>query len=119
MAEKIAVMEEGAIRQVDTPRALYESPNTRFVADFIGRMNILPMNPITDVHGKTCIDISGLGRMDCADVPQTDAAYIAVRPEKLLLGDWVEAEGFEATVDGLSYYGGQTVLYYAPSGAHR
>ncbi|WOV90975.1 MAG: ABC transporter ATP-binding protein [Candidatus Zeuxoniibacter abyssi] len=111
MAEKIAVMEEGAIRQVDTPRALYESPNTRFVADFIGRMNILPMNPITDVHGKTCIDISGLGRMDCADVPQTDAAYIAVRPEKLLLGDWVEAEGFEATVDGLSYYGGQTVLY--------
>ena len=40
MADRIAVMENGVVRQVAPPGELYESPNCRFVADFIGRMNL-------------------------------------------------------------------------------
>ena len=42
MAQRVAVMRRGKIVQLDTPRNLYEAPRDRFVADFVGRMNILP-----------------------------------------------------------------------------
>lgn len=44
MASRIAVMSEGRIVQVGEPRDLYENPATRFVADFIGNVNVLDGN---------------------------------------------------------------------------
>jgi len=41
MADRIAVMDRGCIVQVGTPREIYESPGTRFVAEFVGKINIL------------------------------------------------------------------------------
>ena len=40
MANRIAVMETGEVRQMAAPSELYEYPNCRFVADFIGKMNL-------------------------------------------------------------------------------
>jgi putative spermidine/putrescine transport system ATP-binding protein len=42
IADRIAVMKEGILQQVDTPAALYARPQTLFVADFIGAMNLIP-----------------------------------------------------------------------------
>ena len=119
MAERIAVMEHGVIYQVDTPQVLYESPKTRFVADFIGRMNILPMRITTNNGGSTQVDIDGLGIIEIAATPPVKSAFIAIRPEKLSMGEVekaTETKGFEAVVDGLSYYGGQTMLYLRATG---
>ena len=62
MAERVAVMESGGIRQLDTPRNLYEAPSSRFVADFVGRMNILPARAAGD--GRYAVD--GLGEIAAA-----------------------------------------------------
>ncbi len=42
MADRIVVMNQGGIDQVGTPREIYETPATPFVADFIGKVNVLP-----------------------------------------------------------------------------
>jgi putative spermidine/putrescine transport system ATP-binding protein len=42
MSDRIAVMDGGGIRQIDTPQAIYHHPATRFVAEFMGEANILP-----------------------------------------------------------------------------
>ena len=41
MAARIAVMNEGGILQVGAPSEIYETPTTRFVADFIGNVNLI------------------------------------------------------------------------------
>jgi ABC-type Fe3+/spermidine/putrescine transport system ATPase subunit len=43
LADRIAVMRSGRLHQVGTPQALYESPADRFVAEFVGRANTLPV----------------------------------------------------------------------------
>jgi putative spermidine/putrescine transport system ATP-binding protein len=42
IADRIAVMKDGVLQQVDTPETLYARPATLFVADFIGTMNLIP-----------------------------------------------------------------------------
>ncbi len=42
MADRIVVMHAGRIEQVGTPREIYEAPATPFVADFVGKINVLP-----------------------------------------------------------------------------
>lgn len=42
MSDRIAVMGAGSIRQIGTPRDIYDRPAERFVADFIGDTNFLP-----------------------------------------------------------------------------
>ncbi len=79
MAERVAVMEHGRIRQLDTPRNLYEVPQNRFVADFVGRMNIFPVGPI-NVDGKNRrYAVEGLGEIAAAD-ENPAAAFLAIRP---------------------------------------
>lgn len=114
MAERIAVMESGKIRQLDTPRNLYESPGSRFVADFIGRMNIFPARRT----GAGVYMAEGLGEVRAAeDMP--DARFAAVRPAYLsVFGDGESGgeNGFAAEVDGVSYYGGETVILLKAAG---
>jgi len=64
MSDRIAVMRDGLVLQVGAPKAIYDNPNSRFVADFIGEANLVP--------GKI------LGR--------NDALTVAVRPERVTLG---------------------------------
>ncbi|MGI9296664.1 MAG: ABC transporter ATP-binding protein [Gammaproteobacteria bacterium] len=112
MAERIAVMDDGKIMQLDTPRNLYERPANRFVADFIGRMNILPARRLRE----KIYAAEGLGEVFAAeDNPR--AKYVAVRPayirvadEKTAPQDAKPANIFSVTVEGVSYYGGETVL---------
>jgi iron(III) transport system ATP-binding protein len=50
MADRIVVMKEGAIEQLGTPAEIYGSPATPFVADFVGKTNLLPARPVDGGH---------------------------------------------------------------------
>jgi putative spermidine/putrescine transport system ATP-binding protein len=89
MSDRIAVINQGRIAQIDRPRALYESPASRFVAAFIGEAVLLPVE-LRD-RAAWCagcrlqgVTVADLGR----------AQYLVLRPEKLDLlpaaagGDW-------------------------------
>ncbi len=81
MADRIAVLRNGRLAQVGTPAELYEHPQTRFVADFIGEMNFL--EGVARDHG---VEVPGAGVLrGTADKP--GGTIIAVRPERVRLSD--------------------------------
>ena len=109
MANRIAVMESGKVRQVAGPAELYEFPNCRFVADFIGKMNLFE-GRVTGLAGnQITVRVAGLGEVT---LPAVDGAEgevgIAVRPEKLRLGRDDPGTGriaFRGRVTEVAYYG--------------
>jgi spermidine/putrescine ABC transporter ATP-binding subunit len=85
MSDRIAVMNGGRIEQIDTPGRLYEEPATRFVADFIGESNIIPLlaGPVT-TDGRVDSRIGQLLVRQNGPAGQLQPAMeLIVRPEKL------------------------------------
>jgi spermidine/putrescine transport system ATP-binding protein len=62
MSDRIAVMFEGSIAQLDDPETLYRRPSSRRVAEFIGMMNFLPAQ-VTEAGGRIEAEVAGLGRV--------------------------------------------------------
>ncbi len=86
MADRIAVMSAGKVAQVATPAEIYEAPNSRFVAGFIGDVNILDGNVVSAQPGlaEIAVDNAFTLRTATADAPAVGSrAGFAIRPEKL------------------------------------
>ncbi len=85
MATRIAVMSQGSILQVGTPSEIYELPNCRFVADFIGDINLIE-GTVADVTGNYCGILTVHSKLHVA-LPVTEkhgtAVVLAIRPEKI------------------------------------
>jgi putative spermidine/putrescine transport system ATP-binding protein len=83
IADRIAVMKDGVLQQVDTPAALYTRPQTLFVADFIGTMNLISAAPLPGGAGLA----AGPWRfpMPAGRLPEDAAVTLAVRPEDLVI----------------------------------
>jgi len=83
MSDRIAVMHEGRVDQVGTPREIYEGPATLFVADFLGVANVMDVEVVTS-DGTGCRLRVGERelRAEC-DFVGTGAAAAVVRPERL------------------------------------
>jgi len=95
MSDRIAVMNEGHLLQVDTPEKIYEHPSNRFVANFIGETNFI--DAIADsISGDTLFlkfkDALAIPAPTTSDVKVGDKVVLAVRPEKLSLTN-EQAEG--------------------------
>ena len=80
MSDRIAVINEGRIQQLDSPRALYERPVNRFVAEFIGESTVLKVTvgPARD----TCMCAGQVLRLAHA-ASREGAALLMLRPERL------------------------------------
>jgi spermidine/putrescine ABC transporter ATP-binding subunit len=89
LSDRVAVMSHGKALQIDSGTKIYETPNCREVAEFIGTMNLFPgvMGEVTQGHAR--IEAGPLGRFDvpvATDAPAHGAAVsVAVRPEKIHL----------------------------------
>ncbi len=110
MASRIAVMDKGAVQQIATPSELYEQPTTRFVADFIGKVNLIDAKVLSATAKAITCEAKGLGKMS---VPTNkscgDTVAIAVRPEKLKLSVSKPADAKLLAIAGkvrdVAYYG--------------
>jgi len=123
MADRIGVMDEGVLLQVDMPSELYETPNSRFVADFIGNVNLMDGIVIDDQPSSVTIECA-----DCSHYVGHGitghlglAVSVAVRPEKIYLSQ-DEPPGPHNRVQGvvkeMSYFGSYSVYFLdLPSGA--
>ena len=86
VSDEIVVMRNAAIAQMGTPRQLYDAPNDRFVADFIGEANLLSCE-IVSVDGEMAtVEIEGYRHSLPARGLSPGAATIAVRPSRLVIG---------------------------------
>jgi putrescine transport system ATP-binding protein len=119
MASRIAVMSEGRILQVGAPADIYETPATRFVADFIGNVNLMDGHLAEDAADHCVIDCGGVshfvghGITGSLGMPVT----VALRPEKIHLGRHEPAGGdgvhnrAKGIVKEMSYFGHFTVYH--------
>jgi len=88
MGERICVLKDGVIQQVDTPVALYQRPANAFVAGFIGspEMNIVP-GELTTTDGSAAVKVGGrvlpLSRAAAAPSVRTGAVKLGLRPEHI------------------------------------
>jgi putrescine transport system ATP-binding protein len=124
MSSRIGVMEEGRIRQIGVPHDVYEFPNSRFVAEFVGTINIFEGVVVEDEPDHVLIDSETAGCQlyvtHSAAVPVGAQVAVAVRPEKVMIsttqppGNRNYAKG---TVRDIAYLG-DISIYYAelPSG---
>ena len=105
MADRLVVMEGGRVRQIGTPRELYDAPKDAFVADFVGRCNIISGRRESETQFRTD---SGLSLpVDSAIDECKDATAFALRPERITLQAG-SADGIRGQLKAVTYMGAQT-----------
>lgn len=89
MSSRIAVMDAGRIVQVGTPAEIYEHPRSRFVAGFIGLVNLLEGRVEGSADGLITVRSDALPAplavADAGDWARGSAVAVAVRPEKIVI----------------------------------
>ncbi|MDU0308465.1 ABC transporter ATP-binding protein [Rhizobium sp. 10PS4] len=118
MADRIAVMSHGKVVQVATPAEIYEAPNSRFVADFIGDVNIFDGKVASSGDGTVEIAIDGgfSVRVAASETPSAGSAVgFAIRPEKMRVGRTPPANASVNAARGelwdIAYLGDMTVFH--------
>ena len=119
MGTRVAVMADGGLRQVATPRRLYERPADTFVAGFIGNppMNLLEMS--VEPHdglrlAAWCVDLASTERLGCcATSAGSESVVVGCRPEHIRVGATAGPDevGFEATCDLVEYLGHRRLVH--------
>jgi spermidine/putrescine ABC transporter ATP-binding subunit len=127
MASRVAVINKGDVSQLASPSDLYEYPANRFVADFVGSVNIFEGKLTVDEKDRAVVDCPEVGKifMDHGVTGAHDSqVWVAIRPEKMLLhvpgkGDAVKAAAKDApeghnfargVIKGMSYLGDSTLF---------
>lgn len=123
MATRIGVMHDGKILQTGTPHKVYEYPNCRRTAEFIGTVNIFAGTVIQNSADHVVIDAPELGRnifIDHGITPsEGTTVWVAVRPEKIAVtsdpppGEYNLARG---KVEDIAYIGGLSIYHVKTQG---
>ena len=127
--DRVAVLHEGEIRQIGTPRDVYENPNSASVAKLCGRNNIIKARRITDstVEVPEFITITGEHRLHTAklDLQTYDAidqeVTLAIRPEYISIAfgaSFPEDNLIKAIVNDIDFYGATTLIELDANGLH-
>ncbi len=104
LADQVAVMREGSLVQVGSPRAVYGQPVDTRVGEFVGEAVILPAT-ISNGFATTT-----LGRLAVSGDHGDGAASVLIRPEQLQLNE-LGASGVAARVTEVSYFGHDAAVY--------
>ncbi len=117
MSDRIAVMYQGEVLQVDRPSVIYERPATRFVADFIGITNFLEGRLVSLSDNLAVVEVEGVGRLSAnreEGVAMSQKVTLAVRPERMRLTDGInpgEDNLAQGTVEEVIFVGNDTQYY--------
>lgn len=118
VASRIAVMDHGKLKQVDTPDRVYEAPNSVYVADFIGDVNIIE-GQVTKVQSEMAELSWGEGKssirgMAGANLSQSTSGAFAVRPEKVAIFTDAPMDRHNrvtGVVEDIAYLGNMSTYY--------
>jgi putrescine transport system ATP-binding protein len=116
LADRIGVMNAGRLAQVATPSDIYEHPNSRWVADFIGDVNLIEGRIAASSPGHVVIESEAAGRLVVthpADAAVGAAVAVAVRPEKVQIDTTAsrasDDNSFAGCVAEVGYLGGTSI----------
>ena len=118
MADRIAILDKGEVMQVATPAEVYEAPASRFVAEFVGSVNIFDGTVRENGAEGMCIDC-GEGRVieaeNSGSAEVGDRVAFAIRPEKLQVSsqkpDNARANALEGEIYDIAYLGDMTIYH--------
>ena len=122
MSDRIAVMSQGEVLQMGPPVEIYERPNCKFVADFIGTSNFLEGTVKSLEKGIASVYISALDAeingIVAGDVSVGETVAVSIRPEKIRLAEKavLNQNCFEGTIDLVTYIGSDTHLHVSVNG---
>ena len=125
MSDRVAVMSNGRYLQIDTPTQLYEAPQSREVADFIGSINFFPAQVKELLSGQANVDAGPMGMVTAPIHRLTFTAgqdvLVAIRPEKFTLSknkpeNTNLVEGF---MDEAAYLGDRSHYYVRINGVEK
>jgi iron(III) transport system ATP-binding protein len=115
MADRIFVMKDGEVIQVGTPREIYTTANSPFIADFIGIMNFVS-GTVVDSHTARCGDSNIT--CDTQLYAKGQNVRLAIRPESVVLShaqtsttDGTSSNNVEATIDEIEFLGSFERVY--------
>jgi putative spermidine/putrescine transport system ATP-binding protein len=110
LADRIVVLRDGVIRQVGTPKELYEEPAHLDVADFMGFRNKLKGRVVAHENGRAILDVEGARVTGVARerLSVGSQAYAAIRPDDLVVGQ-PGPNALAVTVDTIEYRGREFV----------
>ena len=103
VADRIGVMDHGRLIQVATPSEIYEQPNSRWVADFIGDVNLIEGRVLEVAAGGTTVASAVAGQLRATSSAQAnpgDTVWVALRPEKVRIAHEPPATAGENCVSG-------------------
>ena len=116
MADRIAIMDKGEVVQVATPTEIYEAPASRFVANFVGNVNLFEGKVVSQDGAGTRIASSGgltIHTENAAAAEPGKDVWFAIRPEKIRVSSKMPAANGVNTVQGeiwdIAYLGDMTV----------
>ncbi len=121
LSSRIAVMNHGNVEQLDVPQVIYSKPKTHFVADFLGKCNLLNAKIIKIEDGILSLKVADLLEFnlkyeDTSLLRIGQSGWYAIRPEKLRANrtepDDDELFTVDATVNGYYYYGDATLYEF-------
>ncbi len=128
MSDRVAVMNEGRIEQLDTPRRIYEEPASVFVARFVGETNLLPATVKGRDEGGLLLEVEGIElKVRPPRFDPDDKVHVMLRPEDLDVWSREELErhpelkarAIAARVEEVIYKGSTVDLLVRLSGGDR
>ena len=126
MSDRIGVMFDGRLIQVDAPPILYAKPCNKKVASFIGEMNFLPAEVIAEQGGKYTVSTACFSPIEIEKNPNittsSRAITVGIRPEQLEISKQVP-QGYDATIQGIirdvAFYGENVHYHVSVAGVDR
>ena len=110
LADRIVVMREGCIEQAASPTDVYHRPATRFVAEFVGDANLVPVDVVSRNGASTLLQLrAGRHQLRVGQRIAADSGWLVLRPEALALGGDAET-ALEGVVGDVAFLG-STVSY--------
>ncbi|WP_456450025.1 ABC transporter ATP-binding protein [Palaeococcus sp. (in: euryarchaeotes)] len=105
ISDRIAVMNVGTVEQVGTPKDIYESPRTEFVASFMGKTNVIPAKVVERKGDRVSVEFESYRLDGLAYAEDKDDVVVVIRPERIQLHPIENAVSISGKVDLIEYYG--------------
>jgi putrescine transport system ATP-binding protein len=116
MSDRLAVMDKGRVLQIGTPAEVYESPNSRHVAQFLGAANVFEGRVSRRLDGVVEVRCEGMEHvllLRSSAANDGDTIAFAVRPEKIAIADAPSdgLNGVQADVEDIAYKGDVSIIH--------
>jgi putrescine transport system ATP-binding protein len=117
LSDRIAVMEEGKFLQIGPPNEIYENPRSKFIADFVGNINMFAATILSKQTNKIVVNCPTLGGQHEIDfsgsiADDIESITLAIRPEKIMIDNQLsgsESNYIKGIVEDFGYFGNLSI----------